>query len=157
MFGTNSLSNTDITYILKAQGVKLNGVFMKDELPTKLKRGFYVVNLQSSNIGNGTHWTAFYYSSNKSFYFDAFGFPAPIEIEQKLKAYKYNKKQIQNLKSTACGFYCIAFILFLNGNKNKELEMRFDLFIDAFSTNTKINDKLLYNYLYNQLLVCFEL
>jgi hypothetical protein len=59
MFKTNSLSNTDITYILKAQGVKLNGVFMKDELPSKLKSGFYVVNLQSSQVGDGTHWTAF--------------------------------------------------------------------------------------------------
>lgn len=149
MFGTNSLSNTDIIYILKEQKIKLNGVFMKDELPTKLKRGFYVINLQSSNIGNGTHWTAFYYNPNKSFYFDAFGFPAPIEIEQKLKAYKYNKKQIQNLKSTSCGFYCIAFIIFMNGLNYKELENRFETFIDAFSTNTKINDKLLYNYLYN--------
>jgi hypothetical protein len=149
MFGTNSLSNTDIIYILKSQGVKLNGVFMKDELPSKLKTGFYVVNLQSSNIGNGTHWTAFYYNSKKSFYFDAFGFLAPIEIEKKLKKYKYNDKQIQNSNSTACGFYCVAFILFLNGKKNKELEMRFEKFVDAFSTNTKINDKLLYDYLYN--------
>jgi len=149
MFQTNSLSNTDIIHILKSQGVKLNGVFMKDELPSKLKSGFYVVNLQSSKVGNGTHWTAFYYNSKISYYFDAFGFPAPIEIEQKLKIYKYNDKQIQNLKSTACGYYCIAFILFLSGKKYKELETRFDLFLDAFSTNTKINDKLLYDYLYN--------
>jgi len=149
MFRTNSLSNTDIIHILKSQGVKLNGVFMKDELPSKLKCGFYVVNLQSSTVGNGTHWVAFYYNSKNSFYFDAFGFPAPVEIEQKLKKYKYNEKQIQNLKSTACGYYCIAFILFLYGKQNKELETRFVLFIDAFSTDTKINDKLLYDYLYN--------
>jgi hypothetical protein len=122
---------------------------MKDELPSKLKCGFYVVNLQSSTVGNGTHWVAFYYNSKNSFYFDAFGFPAPVEIEQKLKKYKYNEKQIQNLKSTACGYYCIAFILFLYGKQNKELETRFGLFIDAFSTDTKINDKLLYDYLYN--------
>lgn len=149
MFGNNALSDKDITYILKEQRIKLNGVFMKDELPSKLKSGFYVVNLQSSNIGNGTHWTAFYYSPKKSFYFDAFGFPAPVEIEQKLKRYRYNDKQIQNLNSTACGFYCIAFIIFLNKNKNKDLENRFQSFVDAFSTNTKINDKLLYNFLYN--------
>ncbi len=149
MFGNNALSNTDIIHILKSQKVKLNGVFMKDELPSKLKSGFYVVNLQSSQVGNGTHWTAFYYNSKNSYYFDAFGFPAPVEIEQKLKKYRYNKQQIQNLKSTACGYYCIAFILFLNGKTTKEFEARFDLFLDAFSTNTKINDKLLYNYLYN--------
>ncbi len=41
---------------------------MKDELPSKLKRGYYVINLQSSNVGNGSHWTALYYSPENSFY-----------------------------------------------------------------------------------------
>ena len=149
MFKTNSLSDMDIIHILKSQGIKINGIYMKDELPSKLKKGFYVINLQSSNIGNGTHWTALYYSSKHSFYFDPFGFLAPIEIEQKLNKYKYNDKQIQNLKSTACGFYCIAFIIFMYGRKNMELDIGFKSFVDAFSTNTKENDKLLYNYLYN--------
>ena len=146
-FKSNALSDMDIKYILKAQKIKLNGVCMKDELPSKLKNGFYVINLQSSNDGNGTHWTALYYSSKHSFYFDPFGFLAPIEIEQKLKSYLYNDKQIQNLKSTACGYYCIAFIIFMNERKNKKLG--FDIFINEFSRNTKNNDKLLYNYLYN--------
>ena len=75
----------DIKYILKAQKLKLNGVCMKDELPSKLKNGFYVVNLQSSHDGNGTHWMTLYYSSKHLFYFDPFGFLAPIEIEQKIK------------------------------------------------------------------------
>ena len=149
MFQTNSLSDMDIIHILKSQKIKLNGVYMKDELPSKLKKGFYVINLQSSNVGNGTHWTALYYSSKHSFYFDPFGFLAPIEIEQKLNKYKYNDKQIQNLKSTACGFYCIAFIIYMYGRKNMELDIGFKSFVDAFSTNTKENDKLLYKYLYN--------
>ena len=149
MFQTNSLSDMDIIHILKSQKIKLNGVYMKDELPSKLKKGFYVINLQSSNVGNGTHWTALYYSSKHSFYFDPFGFLAPIEIEQKLNKYKYNDKQIQNLKSTACGFYCIAFIIYMYGRKNMDLDIGFKSFVDAFSTNTKENDKLLYKYLYN--------
>ena len=36
----NSLSNIDITNILRAQGIEINGIFMKDELPKKLKKGF---------------------------------------------------------------------------------------------------------------------
>ena len=146
-FKSNALSDMDIKYILKAQKIKLNGVYMKDEFPSKLKNGFYVINLQSSNDGNGTHWTALYYSSKHSFYFDPFGFLAPIEIEQKLKTYLYNDKQIQNLKSTACGYYCIAFILFMDGQKNKE--MGFKSFVDVFSNNSKRNDEILYNLLYN--------
>ena len=119
---------------------------MKNELPSKLKRGFYVINLQSSTDGNGTHWTALYYDSKHSYYFDPFGFLAPTEVEQKLNEYTFNNKQIQNLKSTACGYYCIAFIIFMNKRKNKKLG--FIIFVDEFSTDTKKNDKLLYNYLY---------
>ncbi len=54
-FKSNALSNKDIINILKSQGIKFNGIFMKNELPSKLKQGFYVINLPSSNIGDGTH------------------------------------------------------------------------------------------------------
>ena len=149
MFKTNALSNIDINHILRSQGIKFNGIFMKDELPSKLKLGFYIINLQSSNIGDGTHWTVLYYNYRNSLYFDAFGFVPPVELEQKINRYTYNHKQIQNLKSTACGYYCIAFIIFMYKRKKSELELGFKLFVDAFSTDTKKNDELLYNYLYN--------
>lgn len=147
MFKTNSLSNKDIYKILKSQGIQLNGIYMKDELPNKLNSGFYVINLQSSNDGDGTHWTALYYQPKQSYYFDAYGFLAPIEVEEKLKSYIYNNKQIQNYNSTACGYYCISFILSMNKQKNKEIG--FKKFIDVFSNNSKKNDEILYNYLYN--------
>ena len=45
---SNSLSDTDIKKIINAQGVKLNGIYMRDEFnKQKLKAGFYVVNMQS--------------------------------------------------------------------------------------------------------------
>ena len=144
-FKSNTLSNIDIEEILKSQKIKVT-VYMKDELPLTLKRGFYVINLQSSTVGSGTHWTALYYNSKHSYYFDPFGFIAPTQVEQKLNEYTFNNKQIQNLKSTACGYYCIAFIIFMNKRKNKKLG--FIIFVDEFSTNTEKNDKLLYNYLY---------
>ena len=144
-FKSNTLSNIDIEEILKSQKIKVT-VYMKDELPLTLKRGFYVINLQSSTVGSGTHWTALYYNSKHSYYFDPFGFIAPTEVEQKLNEYTFNNKQIQNLKSTACGYYCVAFIIFMSERKNKKIG--FKIFVDEFSTNTKKNDKLLYNYLY---------
>ena len=61
--------------------------------------------------------------------------------------YTYNDKQIQNIYSTACGYYCIAFIIFMNERKNKKIG--FEIFINEFSRNTKNNDKILYNYLYD--------
>ena len=117
---SNSLSNIDITNILRAQGIEINGIFMKDELPKKLKKGFYVVNLASNSDNNGgTHWTTLYYSSADSFYFDAFGFIAPMEVDKRLKSYVYNTSQIQDINSTACGFYCIGFIIYMNSQKKK--------------------------------------
>ena len=144
---SNSLSNIDITNILRAQGIEINGIFMKDELPKKLKKGFYVVNLASNTDNNGgTHWVALYHSSIDSFYFDAFGFIAPMDIDKRLKSYVYNTSQIQEINSTACGFYCIGFIIYMNSQKNK-ME-GYKSFVNLFSSDTKENDKKLYAILY---------
>ena len=144
---SNSLSNIDITNILRAQGIEINGIFMKDELPKKLKKGFYVINLASNTDNNGgTHWTAFYYGSDDNYYFDAFGFIAPMEVDKRLKSYVYNTSQIQDINSTACGFYCIGFIIYMNSQKNK-ME-GYKSFVNLFSSDTKENDKKLYAILY---------
>jgi hypothetical protein len=143
---SNSLSNIDITNILRAQGIELNGIFMKDELPKKLKKGFYVINLASNTDNNGgTHWTAFYHGSD-NYYFDAFGFIAPMEVDKRFKSYVYNTSQIQDINSTACGFYCIGFIIYMNSQKNK-ME-GYKSFVNLFSSDTKENDKKLYAILY---------
>ncbi len=42
MFKTNALSDEDIINISKLQGIKINGIFMKDELPSTLKQGLYI-------------------------------------------------------------------------------------------------------------------
>ena len=144
---SNSLRDKDIVRILKSQNVKLNGIHMKDELPAKLKKGFYIVNLQSSKEGNGSHWTGLYYSPKCSYYFDSYGFVPPVEVENKIKPYIYNDIDIQSYSSTACGYYCIAFIIYMNSQKNK-LE-GFNAFVQHFSRQTKENDKTLYNLLYN--------
>ena len=144
---SNALSDKDITGILKQQGIKLNGIFMKDQLPKKLKKGFYVINLASETDNNGgTHWTTLYYSSQNSFYYDAFGFLAPVEVENKTKSYIYSTNEIQDINSSACGFYCIAFIIYMNSQKNK-ME-GFKNFVHQFSKDTKKNDEKLYDLLY---------
>jgi len=143
---SNSLRDKDINDILQSQGVKLKGIYMKDELPKKLKTGFYVVNLQSSFQGNGTHWTAFYYNPKLSMYFDSYGYIPPLEVEEKIKPYIYNDIDIQSYSSTACGYFCIAFILYMNAEKNKL--KGFKDFVEIFSIDTRNNDKKLYRLLY---------
>jgi hypothetical protein len=103
--------------IIQSQGVNdFKGVFMKDQLPDKLKRGSYVINLQSSKEGNGTHWVCLYYTPSFSYYYDSYGFIAPLEVQNKITPYMYNDLEIQDIDSTACGFYCVAFILYLKKN-----------------------------------------
>jgi len=142
----NTLTDRDIIQILNHQNIDIHGVFMKDELPSKLTKGFYVINLQSSTEGNGTHWVALYYNPVCSYYFDAFGFIAPLEIQNKIKPYAYNDKHIQDLNSSSCGYYCIAFIAFLY--EKHDIEKLYRVFINFFSNDTNKNDEILYKLLY---------
>ena len=82
---SNELSDIEIKKILDDRDIKINGIYMKDQLPHQLKIGFYVVNLASSNDGSGgTHWTCFYYYPSMSIYFDSFGKVPPVEVEDKI-------------------------------------------------------------------------
>ena len=146
----NTLSNKDIDEILKNYKIKYNGIFSKDELPNKLLNGFYVINMQSSKDGHGTHWTAlFKINDGYSLYFDAFGFPSPQDVVDKLHDYDYNHKDIQNINSSSCGYYCIAFIKFMNSHSNNPIKA-FDTFISLFSKDTNKNEQILYDLLYKQ-------
>ena len=50
------LTNTDIEDMCANQGIQLYEVVMKDELCNlPFKNGNYIVNMQSSNCGNGSH------------------------------------------------------------------------------------------------------
>jgi hypothetical protein len=124
------------------------GVHSKDKLPKDLIRDkFYIINLQDHDEGGGTHWTVFYYNKPlTSIYFDSYGFVPPIDVENRIKEYIFNDKEIQDFDSSACGYYCIAFILFLHNKDNKQ-EL-FKTFLKLFKLQTLKNDKILYNLLY---------
>ena len=83
-----------------------------------MKIGFYVVNLDDSTH-TGTHWTSFYYNPVYSIYIDAFGFIALEQVQNKIRPYMYSDIDIQDMDSSACGYYCIAFIKFLYGKHDK--------------------------------------
>ena len=92
----------------------LRGIYFKDTVPPNPDRGFYIINLQSeADPRNGTHWTCFYYDGLTNLYYDSFGFPAPEELEEVIFPYIYNDRDIQDIKSSSCGYYCIAFIIYL--------------------------------------------
>jgi hypothetical protein len=145
----NELSNFDIIKIIEDMKLThvFGGVYSKDQLPTLERNKFYIINLQDSDAGNGTHWTVFFYNKPlTSIYYDSFGFIAPLEVQEKIFEYIYNENEIQNYKSSACGYYCIAFIKFLHNKTNKE--EAFKTFLKLFNIKTHHNDKILYDLLY---------
>ena len=149
-FKRNELTDVEIEEILDKMKVSnFNGIYARDELTKEdMEKGFYIFNLDSEE-GPGTHWVAVYYDDVfPSIYCDSFGFPPPIEIEQLITPYIYNKKQIQDINSSSCGYFCIAFIDFLNDNKRRNVYHTFDAFINIFDDkDTKKNEDLLFNLL----------
>ena len=128
----NELSNFDIIKIIEDMKLShvFGGVYSKDQLPTLQRNKFYIINLQDSDAGKGSHWTVFFYNKPlTSIYYDSFGFIAPLLVQEKITPYIYNENEIQNYKSSACGYYCIAFIKFLHNKTNKE---------EAFKTFLKL-------------------
>ena len=148
----NSLSTKDILDICENKKLSLNGVYLQDDIPSQLKNGFYIINLQSKKTkGNGTHWCVFYFdkhglktlqgSARESYYFDPMGFIAPEYIHKRIKPYIYCDKQVQSIDTSSCGFYCIAFIIFLSKSRDKNIG--FKTFINMFSNNVNMNENIL--------------
>ena len=104
MNNLKSINNFQIQEYAKTHNLPLIDIIMRDETKDIKQDGFYVLNLDTSK-GNGTHWTAFYYHPLKSYYCDSFGFVPPEEVEEKIRPYLYNDKDIQDYNSDACGWY----------------------------------------------------
>ena len=145
----NALSNLEIIDIIKNRNLEkhFGGVYSKDQLRELIKDKFYIVNLQDHDEGNGSHWVAFYYNyPSTSIYFDSYGFIAPRDVQKRITPYIFNDKDIQDFNSSACGFYCIAFIKFLHDKTDKE--KMYNTFLKLFKLETIKNDKILQELLY---------
>jgi hypothetical protein len=161
---TNELSNYDIDAWMQHFKIKnYHGTYIKDDLP-ELNEGYYVINLNGQS-----HWTCLCKTLNKEghaqyLYYDSYGFPAPIEVENAIakdshrhgKAYEMSKatdsqspkpsyismeNQIQDVDSTACGYFVIAWIKFLHRKKDKI--KAYKDFIEKFKEDPDYNDKIL--------------
>ncbi len=145
----NALSNLEIIDIIKNMNLEkhFGGVYSKDQLRELIKDKFYIVNLQDHDEGNGSHWVSFYYNyPSTSIYFDSYGFIAPRDVQKRITPYIFNDKDIQDFNSSACGFYCIAFIKFLHDKTDKE--QMYKTFLKLFKLETIKNDKILQELLY---------
>ena len=149
------LSNFDIIELCNQMNINLIDCLPKDML--KLKKpvnGGYVINLDNSTSDKGgTHWVSLWIDNNQACYFDPFGTlpPKEIIIFCKKKVFVYSKDQVQNVDQSCCGYYCIAFLHFINYKRIKNnLKTSLNLFLKPFDLdNTTKNDNILQDYLKN--------
>ena len=140
------LSNFDIEDMAKSSDIDLIGVFSKDQMPSQLKAGSYIINMQNAEDGNGTHWICCkIFENGKACYFDSFGCPMPLEVDaflSKLKPVATNNREIQDLKSDKCGYFCLAFCHYFNNFDPYKADTfnAYQKFLDHFAQDTKKND-----------------
>jgi hypothetical protein len=160
------LTNFDIERIAKKLDLPIVGVFSKNELRgIERKVGSYYINLMDDDKtdaegNNGSHWVMakIYCDSDRddydsdeennhkicnALYFDAFGFGMPKVVEEFLKPFKpiyCNNREIQNINSTQCGWYCIACDYALEHKQDSETYLQdYEKFLEMWSDNPRKN------------------
>ena len=122
-----ALSNTECFELAKKMNVNLVFCNFKDKLKAhKLKYNCaYILNLEDEfnedgTRNSGSHYTAFQinkYPNGKTagIYFDSFGAPQPDTLTEYLGGIlPHNNIDCQSLMSNACGFFCLAFLYYIN-------------------------------------------
>ena len=99
---------------------RFNGVYSGNNLPNKIKKGAYVINLDEYE-NTGTHWVSLFIKPKYTVYFDSFGIEHnPKEINKFIgnKKIKASIFRIQAYDSIMCGYFCIEFINYMLKGKN---------------------------------------
>ena len=98
---------------------RFNGVYSKNNLPNKVKKGACVINLDEYE-NTGTHWVSIFVKANKVIYFDNFGIEhIPKEIHKFINNNNIESDifRIQAYDSIMCGYFCIEFINYMLKSK----------------------------------------
>ena len=104
------LTNIEISEYYKNEP-RFNGVYSRNNLPNKIKKGAYVINLDEYENA-GTHWVSLFVKTNEVIYVDSFDVEhIPKEINKFIgnKKIKASIFRIQAYDSIICGFFCIEF------------------------------------------------
>ncbi len=145
------LNNFQIIELAEKMNIPLEGVYFKDSVEVSdLKVGkSYVINLENEfdddgkSRNGGSHWTCFHIGKHNGevciIYFDSYGVSPPENLKKIIKA-KYGKKinyltkNVQSLMSDCCGWFCLAYLHFINAFYNRTGDLFSDsaIFLDLF-------------------------
>ena len=123
------------------------GVFAADKTPRTLTR-FPCSMVFNTDIASkpGEHWVSVFIDVNGyGEFFDSFGLQPQSEFLELMnnhcKAWVSNKQMVQNVMSSACGYYCIAHI-----HTRSKLNLSMFQFVNLFDNNLLNNDRRVIKY-----------
>jgi hypothetical protein len=147
------LSNFNLEDLSEHYGFPLTQVLMKDELKSlkHSKNGNYIINLQSSSQGNGSHWMALAVRDKKCFYCDSFGVLPPQEVIAFCRRIQkshlgYNDFGYQHIKAETCGFFACGLLIHVQNNPNMDFYDACRDYIKIFAFDTTKNNGILKAY-----------
>jgi len=115
---SRALTDFDINRLISKTSLSslFQGVFSRDEI---LKRQFSFLPIECGIInldlesGIGTHWTAYFKTKNRVYYYDSFGNLQPpkefISLFDKYEIF-YNRNRDQEFNSVICGQLSLCFL-----------------------------------------------
>ena len=138
------MSNFDLLDWCKYLKIPIENVLSRDQtVPHQHKLALFIYNLEPHYM-SGSHWVTTYVRNGTINYFDSFGMPPFQELVNHAKEVNltllHQNKQIQNLYTTTCGYFCLYFL-----NEIHKGVDYFDL-LQVFSFDTKENEKFIENY-----------
>ena len=135
-FKDNELTDTELRELFQRYNLSCNGIYIKHQLP-RLKNGNYIINLNGQS-----HWTALIKKGDMYYYFDSYGVVPPLDVQNVIgKNFRWSNRTIQDLNSSSCGWFCIAFLRFMN--HKQDLDKSYESFIKMFMNDTTANEKIL--------------
>ena len=138
------MSNFDLLDWCKYLKIPIENVLSRDQtVPHQHKLALFIYNLEPHYM-SGSHWVTTYVRNGTINYFDSFEMPPFQELVNHAKEKNLNllhqNRQIQNLYTTTCGYFCLYFL----NEMHKGVDY-FDL-LQVFSFDTKENEKFIENY-----------
>jgi hypothetical protein len=145
------MNSTKINRLLKKRcGNIYLGVFPIDKLPHKLppRRPLLLVCNTDPHDKPGDHWVVLYIDIIGE-YFDSFAQYVPRTFQLYLDKYcntvTVNNKILQSVMSAYCGHFCIFYCLM------KTLSYSMSDIVDAFTSDTALNDYIVHQFVCNGL------
>jgi hypothetical protein len=122
------------------------GVFSADTLPCKPR--LLICNTDPSHRP-GEHWIAIFVDENhRGEYFDSFGRRSDEHFEHCMNehstSWMYNRRQLQSIISSFCGYYCCFFCILRSRGVNMIV------LLAHFTSDTAFNDSIVHDFVCNK-------